>query len=542
MILPAMEMTTSQLKLEQWFLILLMNLGQDGYKRLPINFRTTVFSIAAHQDIFRTIELMHQDKVQIDPSSVSKRCMNGLAAEIANMVTAVSLEEQLDEDRFEGLAAELIERAEGVPPRNSETEDRATPVRGLINPQFSPLPPAELTDILGLSIKRDELNKLITFLCQLSAYTETSQLNISFNAPSSTGKSFIPMEIARLFPEEDVREIAYCSPTAFFHDCGKYIKEKDGYIVDLERKIMIFLDQPHTMLLQHLRPLLSHDKKEIQIKITDKSQKGGLRTKNIYLRGFPAVIFCTAGLKLDEQESTRFLLLSPESSQAKIREAITEKIKRETDSDKYRKWLESDPRRILLKSRIRAIKAERITDIRLGNSEIINQEFFNRNKILKPRHQRDVGRIIGIIKAIALLNLWFRDRINGTINANAEDIAQAFEIWQSISASQDVSLPPYIYQIFTEVIIPAFTEKNSFPLGESPTSGKIGLTRRDIVLAHYDVLGRSLPDYLLRQQIIPMLEASGLIVQENDPTDKRKILIYPVNNNDSNGLQSKHPW
>jgi hypothetical protein len=31
----------------------------------------------------------------------------------------------------------------------------------------------------------------------------------------------------------------------------------------------------------------------------------------------------------------------------------------------------------------------------------------------------------------------------------------------------------------------------------------------------------------LRQQIIPILETSGLIYQEQDPNDKRKILISP---------------
>ena len=31
----------------------------------------------------------------------------------------------------------------------------------------------------------------------------------------------------------------------------------------------------------------------------------------------------------------------------------------------------------------------------------------------------------------------------------------------------------------------------------------------------------------LRQQILPMLETAGLIVQEQDHSDKRKMLIYP---------------
>ena len=156
---------------------------------------------------------------------------------------------------------------------------------------LKPMSGKDLTDVLGLTIKRDEENKIVTFLRELSAYTENAQFNVSFNAPSSTGKSYIPTEIAKLFPQEDVIELAYCSPTAFFHDIGEYNKELKGYRIDLSHKILVFLDQPHNDLLARLRPLLSHDKKEINLKITDKSQKQGLRTKNILIRGYPSVIF-----------------------------------------------------------------------------------------------------------------------------------------------------------------------------------------------------------------------------------------------------------
>jgi len=132
--------------------------------------------------------------------------------------------------------------------------------------QFTPLNSDQLAEILELTVKKDTENKLATFLCELSAYSENAQFNISFNAPSSTGKSFIPTEIAKLFPHDDVMEIAYCSPTAFFHDVGEFDKEQRGYLVDLSRKILIFLDQPHNELLARLRPLLSHDKKEITLK------------------------------------------------------------------------------------------------------------------------------------------------------------------------------------------------------------------------------------------------------------------------------------
>jgi DNA primase len=395
--------------------------------------------------------------------------------------------------------------------------------------QFKPLSSQELIEILGLTIKKDEENKLITFLCELSAYTENSQFNISFNAPSSTGKSYIPTEIARLFPEENVIEIGYCSPTAFFHDIGEYQKEKKGYLVDLSRKILIFLDQPHTQLLERLRPLLSHDKKEINLKITDKTQKFGLKTKNVLLRGYPSVIFCTAGLKIDEQEATRFLLLSPETNQEKIREAIHEKIKKETDADTYQRWLDDNPERKLLKERIQAIKQENIKEIKIGSPDKIEEGFFKKNKMLKPRHSRDIGRLISLIKSFALLNLWFRKKDGSVIIASDDDIGEAFKIWDAISESQELNLPPYIYHLYQEVILPAWNDKNkNRSEGFEEITGELGLTRQDIIQKHYQVYGRFIADWQLRQQIIPMLETAGLIIQEADPSDKRKILTYPT--------------
>ncbi len=394
-----------------------------------------------------------------------------------------------------------------------------------MNEQFAPLTVANLIEVLGLTIKKDEENKLVTFLCELSAYTENAQFNISYNAPSSTGKSYIPTEIARLFPKEDVLEIGYCSPTAFFHDVGEYNKDKGGYIVDLSRKILIFLDQPHTQLLERLRPLLSHDKKEFHLKITDKNQKHGMRTKNVFIIGYPSVIFCTAGLKIDEQEATRFFLLSPEVNQDKIREAITQKIRKEADQDKFTNWLDELPERKLLVERIQAIKNERIEQIKIGNSESIASRFMDKNKTLKPRHQRDIGRLLAVVKSLALLNLWWRERSGSTITANDEDIEQAFTIWEKMSESQELNLPPYIYKLYQEVIMPLWELKTpQIALNDQ----KEGISRRELLDKHYQVYGRMLDHTQLRQQILPMLETAGLIMQEADPIDKRKVLIYPT--------------
>lgn len=390
--------------------------------------------------------------------------------------------------------------------------------------QYPEIGADEIIDTLGLTIKSDNTNKLITFLAQLSAYTENSQMNISFNAPSSSGKSFIPMETAKLFPAEDVIQIGYSSPTAFFHQHGIIDKERGGYIVDLSRKILIFLDQPHTLLLERIRPLLSHDEKEIKIQITDKSQKAGLRTKNVYLRGFPTVIFCTAGLNLDEQEATRFLLLSPEVTQEKISSAIIEKIRKDSNNAVYQDLLDADTGRNELKKRILAIKEANIKDINIGSYRLVLQLFSERVRTYKPRHQRDIGRITSLIKVFALLNFWHRKQINGALYANENDVRSAFEVWDTISESQELNLPPYVYNFYHDVIQAYFEKKNSELVG----GVKAGLSRQEIMQAHFEVHGRHIPDWQLRQQILPSLESAGLIRKDQDPTDKRKELIYPT--------------
>ena len=392
--------------------------------------------------------------------------------------------------------------------------------------KIEPMNSEQLKKVLNLTIKEDDENKMVTFLCQLSAYTENSQFNVSFNAPSSTGKSYIPTEVARLFPEKDILELAQCSPTAFFHDLGQWDEKRNLSIVDLSRKIIIFLDQPHNDLLVRLRPILSHDKKEILSKITDKSQKHGMRTKNILIKGFPAVIFCTAGLNIDEQEGTRFILLSPETSQLKIRGGITQKIEKEINPEAYRNWLDSNPDRKLLKDRIRGIARAKIKDVRIKSKDELERIFLNEKSILKPRHQRDIGKLISIIKTFALLNLWFRQREGDEIIASDEDIHEGVALWEKMAISQDYNLPPYVFKLFKEVILPAY-ESGSIGL---VSGAKPGLTRPEILRKHSEVYKRPLLPYTLRTQILPMLEGAGLISQERDPLDGRQFLVYPTGN------------
>jgi len=204
-------------------------------------------------------------------------------------------------------------------------------------------------------------------------------------------------------------------------------------------------------------------------------------------------------------------------------------IKKESDNAAYQLWLEENKDRQLLKKRIEAIRQEHIMEIKIALQDMIEKRFFSHKPMLKPRHQRDIKWLFSLIKSFALLNLWWRDRHDSTITASNDDIELGFVLWDKISRSQDFNLPPFIYSLYQEVILPAWKEKNGIIDEDSiDTRDKIGISRQEIFEKHYKVYGRMVDTCQLRQQILPMLETAGLITQEPDSLDKRRILIYPT--------------
>ena len=394
----------------------------------------------------------------------------------------------------------------------------------------------EVSDILSLTIKDDTNNKLITFLCMLSAYTDKSQINISLNAPSATGKTYLATEIAKFFPKEDKVERSGASPTSFFYGEGVVDKERNAKIVSLRRKILIFYEQPNPALQEKLRAVLSHDSREVSHSLVNRN-KGRNQTDTIIIEGFPATIFCSAGLRLDEQETTRAILISPESTEAKIKQAIHLRAKRGADETKFSAWLEAKPERNALKERIIAIRDELVDEIIITATDIavIEKRFLALLHILKPRNQRDIDHLLQLIKVIALLNVWHRRQPDGKIIAGQTDIDQAFELWEAFFESQNLNLPPVVLGFYKKYVVPAYMAKYKIAnIDErwAMDDNKIGLTSQELSAYYMQEEDTTLNNDQLRKQILPQLQAAGLIViekpktNEND-TDRRTRHIFP---------------
>ena len=97
--------------------------------------------------------------------------------------------------------------------------------------------------------------------------------------------------------------------------------QKAKLLIDLQGKILLFLEPPHPDVWNIIKPILSHDAWEIEHPYVD----ADLKTKNVVTRGWPTCIFCSAK---DESRwevwpeiQSRFLITSPNMSPAKYLES-----------------------------------------------------------------------------------------------------------------------------------------------------------------------------------------------------------------------------
>lgn len=392
----------------------------------------------------------------------------------------------------------------------------------------------EICDIFGTVIKRDLSTTAITFLGLVLTYTDRNQVVICYKADSSTGKSYIPIELVLLFPDQatDVLKLAGASPTSFIHeanaepvyeegidDKGKPVKHLKHLVVNLERKILIFKDQPDYRLLAKLRSFLSKDEKEAIFKITDRTKSGKNRTKTVVLRGYPTVLYCSAKLTGEDQENTRTFILSPEMSQEKLRQAIDLIAEKETDHDVFQENIQKDPRRQWLADRLRSIKAAQIREITLTpeDSAYLKEEFLKRNPYLVPRYTRDFPRLIALAKGHALLNCMHRRTEKlGVIEAKRRDIEVALELYANIAQANELGIPPQLLEWYSKVMIPIWQSQDKVA------------DRRAILRRHLEIYHQPLDRNRLEREFIPSLESANLVAPEQDPDDRRRVLYTPL--------------
>lgn len=165
---------------------------------------------------------------------------------------------------------------------------------------------------LSRTVRRDVTAKNMVFLTALSAYTP-EPINLFLRGESSIGKSYNVVQALKYFPKDDVWLLGGLSLTALIHQHGLLVdkngnlilpsqkpdkdapaEEKEAwtqrmhdarYLVELNNRIIVFLEAPHFETFNMLRSILSHDAHQISYRFTDKSGKGQLQTQHVVIQG-----------------------------------------------------------------------------------------------------------------------------------------------------------------------------------------------------------------------------------------------------------------
>ena len=106
---------------------------------------------------------------------------------------------------------------------------------------------------------------------------------------------------------------------------------------------------------------------------------------------------------------------------------------------------------------------------------------------------------------------------------------------KNISKTQCLGLPPYVVDIYYDVILPLFQQKKHIKeMGRRMSYNKeelvlsdLGLTTQEITKYHMTTK-RSFLDSWKMKNLLNKLEATGLIKTISNPTDKRQKLIIPL--------------
>ena len=225
------------------------------------------------------------------------------------------------------------------------------------------------------------------------------------------------------------------------------------------------------------------------------------------------MLFCTSKFSMEDQERTRLLILSPEASQEKIKDAILLKIERESNREKFRNFMESDPKRVWLRNLVSTIASAGVQQIVIPEElrDKIAESFFERHNNLIPRHQRDISRLLALIKAHALLNLSHRERIVKTVVVNDEDVQVGFSLYSEISTANELGLPPEVYNIYVKL-------RDKIP--------QEGATRKELQTFYYETFHRTIGKKRF-DETLSILQSVGLITEEPDPNDRRQKLYTP---------------
>lgn len=353
----------------------------------------------------------------------------------------------------------------------------------------------------GRIIVMDVLARKMQLLTCVSVYGDLP-LNLAILGIFSSGKTKTATTTAAYF--SDVTKLFGMTPKALIHDKGH--EDKDGrYIVDLRNQILLFLDQPHPKLMEMLKPLLSRDSFESVYKYVEK--EGGLKTREVLLRGFPVAIFCAVLSRYIKEFTSRWLTQSPGTSAEKIGGVLDKVGESAADPKKYAAGDEFETLRVAFD----LLREGAPYGVVIPYAPPL-AKCFRRKKVVDMRFFQ---LFLSLIRASAILFNRQRERDDGDqIIADLDDYEVAREVFARFERPTVYGVGENVLEFYDTIIKPV----------EWPAR-----LDYELILDNYKALkGEAMSRNQLRNEYLGPLERVGLIEVRDDINDARKKLILPT--------------
>jgi len=422
-------------------------------------------------------------------------------------------------------------------------------------------------------VRRDETSKNMIFLTAVSKDTK-NPINLFMKGPPSVGKTYITIQTLKYFPKEDAWKLGGLSPKALIHGFGILVDEKDEeidfrekpgkdtseeekrrwkerversrYIIDLQGKILVFLEAPHIETYNMLRPILSHDAWEISYRFTDKTKTGGLRTSHVVIRGWPACIFCTTEEKYVEDLATRGFSITPEMGPEKYQAGIEVIGERKAHPRKFHE----DRDFTLLQGYFRWLKNQFSSlNVAIPSAEDLAKHYPH----TYARSMRDYDHFSALLEISALVHYAQRPvevvereeptietrREDGkpegkvvmrentkhveehTVLATFKDLEYVLRLWQEAEETTVTGLPGHILSFYHAAV--------------EPLAEQVALFDYEQLTQRYNEVSDAKKSSDTIRKWVDYLCDVGWLNKEPDPSDKRKVVIRVIKTAENSG-------
>jgi hypothetical protein len=428
-----------------------------------------------------------------------------------------------------------------------------------------------------------------------SSYIEDDPINLGILAPTSEGKTYAITESLQYFSDKDVVYIGQMSPKVLVRQKGVLIDKDTGQpiednikelrnkvrelkkerntakdniskgvineeiegineeirklfensktLIDLRGKILVFLEPPQHELWNLLKPILSHDKKEIEFPFVDKTVNSNAETKDVVVRGWPSCIFCSAKdeskWEIWNEIKSRILTTSPNMVSQKYKESkklisqrkglpnlIQQKI---IISDEEIETTKNCV--LLLKQKINELKSinkNHNISIWIPYLELLDKELPES----KGTDVRYADRVFSLLTTICIVKSDLKMALNmegqRSIIADLNDLKEVLAITQNFDG-----LPKFKAEFFNDIFLPCFNKKTEVDSNNKEDKSRkeediIAVTTRQLAEYYKEDKKKPIPTDNVKNVYLNQLINEGLVDYLPSKVDSRQNIYYPL--------------